>query len=64
MKYPKIRSLFKRGKGFKFTEEFVSESLADFKDFRWVCQEKLDGMNIRIICDYVKSGIFLFWPDR
>ena len=52
IKYPKIRSLFRRGENFKFTGEFVSEFLHEFEDFRWICQEKLDGMNIRIVCDY------------
>ena len=60
MKYPKIKSLFKRGEGFKFTGEFVSEFLSDFTDFRWVCQEKLDGMNIRIICDYENKDFKYF----
>ena len=60
MKYPKIRSLFKRGEDFKFTEQFVSEFLSEFKDFRWVCLEKLDGMNIRIFCDYEKGEFKYF----
>ena len=60
MKYPKIKSLFKRGEDFKFTGEFVSEFLTDFKDFRWVCQEKLDGMNIRIIFDYENKDFKYF----
>ena len=60
MKYPKIKSLFKRGDDFKFTEQLVSEFLSDFKDFYWVCLEKLDGMNIRIFCDYEKQEFKYF----
>ena len=65
MKYPKIKSLFKRDKEFKFTETFVSACLADFKSFRWFCQEKLDGMNIRFFCDYENQDFkYLGRTDR
>lgn len=55
MKYPKIKSLFQRDKEFKFTNRLISESLQDLQDIKWVCLEKLDGMNIRIICDFEKE---------
>ena len=60
MQYPKIKSLFKRDKEFKFTNTFVSPCLADFKDFRWFCQEKLDGMNIRFFCNYENKDFKYF----
>ncbi len=52
MKYPKIKSLFQRDKEFKFTTQLISESLQDLQDIKWLCLEKLDGTNIRIICDF------------
>ena len=55
-----MKSLFKRSENFKFTKEFVSGFLDDFKTFYWFCQEKLDGMNIRIVCDY-ENGEFKYF---
>ena len=60
--YPKIRSLFKRDKDFKFTERFVSSSLKEFSEghFKWSGYEKIDGMNIRIYCNY-ETNIFKYF---
>ena len=61
-KYPKIRSLFKRDNQFKFTENYTSTSLQEFseKNFKWSCYEKIDGMNMRIYCNYEREEFKYF----
>ena len=60
MKYPKIKSVFKRGEDFKFTKEWTSQVLSELQDFKWHCSEKLDGINIRIVCDLEKNSFQFF----
>ena len=61
-KYPKIRSLFKRDNQFKFTEQYTSASLQEFseKNFKWSCYEKIDGMNMRVYCNYERNEFKYF----
>jgi len=57
--YPKIQSVFKRDeKTHKFIEgEFSLPEFEYLKDNIWICTEKVDGTNIRIMWDYNKMSL-------
>ena len=48
MKYPKIRSIYKREDG-KFTKEFSLPEFAYLQNNNWLITEKINGTNIRVI---------------
>jgi len=47
--YPKIDTLFDRDENFKVTNVFKNKYINMLKDIDWVCTEKIDGTNTRVI---------------